>query len=213
MTASKEYTRKYNMDRYYFRREMALSFFRGVCSVPDCKEQGNLFICALNPADNKSFTTTFSLAEDNFFEELNHFHLRCGFHIDEGRARQLKHGAYHAYYRAKCRCDDCCEWHSNYVIERAEVRREKRALRGPIKKVKREPIRRSYPKSAPLIKPAPVIPEATSAARLYSPKSLFVKNDLIRHSKFGIGIVTLVKSGGKFDVLFLDGQRVLIHGR
>jgi hypothetical protein len=52
-----------------------------------------------------------------------------------------------------------------------------------------------------------------SGARRYSPKSLFVQNDLVQHPKFGLGVATAIKDGGKFEILFPDGPRVLVHGR
>lgn len=49
--------------------------------------------------------------------------------------------------------------------------------------------------------------------RRYSPKSLFAAGELIDHPKFGLGVATAVKDGGKLEILFPDGPRVLIHGR
>ena len=52
-----------------------------------------------------------------------------------------------------------------------------------------------------------------SDARRYSPKLSLRQGDLIEHPTFGLGIATGLKDGGKVEVLFRDGPRVLIHGR
>lgn len=52
-----------------------------------------------------------------------------------------------------------------------------------------------------------------SEARRYSPKSTFQQGEIIEHPTFGIGVATGVKDGGKVEVLFRDGPKVLIHGR
>jgi hypothetical protein len=49
--------------------------------------------------------------------------------------------------------------------------------------------------------------------RRYSPRSTFAAGELIDHPKFGLGVATAVKDGGKLDILFPDGPRTLIHGR
>ncbi len=50
-------------------------------------------------------------------------------------------------------------------------------------------------------------------ARRYSPKVRFNAGEVIDHPKFGTGVATAIKDGGKVEILFPDGPRVLIHGR
>lgn len=50
-------------------------------------------------------------------------------------------------------------------------------------------------------------------ARRYSPKVRFNAGEVIEHPKFGTGVATAIKDGGKVEILFPDGPRVLIHGR
>lgn len=38
---------------------------------------------------------------------------------------QLKHGAYYAYWKKKCRCEECEEYHSDQVLRRREDRRDR----------------------------------------------------------------------------------------
>jgi hypothetical protein len=50
-------------------------------------------------------------------------------------------------------------------------------------------------------------------SRRYSPRSLFHKNELVEHPKFGTGLVLATKDGNKFEAIFPEGAKVLIHGR
>lgn len=54
---------------------------------------------------------------------------------------------------------------------------------------------------------------STENARSYSPKILFAPGDVVQHPTFGTGIVTGLKDGGKVEMLFREGPKVLIHGR
>jgi hypothetical protein len=45
----------------------------------------------------------------------------------------------------------------------------------------------------------------------YSMANTYARNDLVQHSKFGKGVVTLV-DGSRVEVLFEDGPRKLGHG-
>lgn len=49
-------------------------------------------------------------------------------------------------------------------------------------------------------------------ARPYAPSTEFAERQLLRHSTFGLGIVT-TRRGDKIDVLFEDQPRVLVHAR
>ena len=51
-----------------------------------------------------------------------------------------------------------------------------------------------------------------SEARDYDMTGKFVKDSLVRHPAFGVGIVTTV-AGNKMDVLFKDGTRLLRCGK
>lgn len=52
-----------------------------------------------------------------------------------------------------------------------------------------------------------------SAARRYAPRETFAVGEVLEHPKFGLGVATALKDGGKFEALFADGPRVLVHGR
>ncbi|CAN5180458.1 hypothetical protein BH09MYX1_BH09MYX1_61830 [soil metagenome] len=45
----------------------------------------------------------------------------------------------------------------------------------------------------------------------YEPKKSFKQGDLLKHSKFGDGVVTTVLDAGKIEVLFRDEPRKLAH--
>jgi hypothetical protein len=47
----------------------------------------------------------------------------------------------------------------------------------------------------------------------YHPSRTFEEGQVILHGKFGIGVITEVKTGGKIQVVFPDATRVLIHAR
>jgi hypothetical protein len=48
--------------------------------------------------------------------------------------------------------------------------------------------------------------------KLYSPKGVYVLDDVIIHPSFGRGYVEAVRAD-KVDVLFRSGSRTLVHGR
>lgn len=50
-----------------------------------------------------------------------------------------------------------------------------------------------------------------SNARPYSPAERFAEGDLIKHSTFGLGLVTARKDVNKIQVRFADGDKVLVH--
>jgi hypothetical protein len=52
-----------------------------------------------------------------------------------------------------------------------------------------------------------------SKALPYTPSERFQPAQLIRHSAFGLGVVTSVKEGNKIEVAFPDGMKTLVHGR
>ncbi len=47
----------------------------------------------------------------------------------------------------------------------------------------------------------------------YNPQRSFAAEEVVLHGKFGIGIVSEVKPGGKMMVVFEDATRVLVHDR
>ncbi|MBI5531922.1 MAG: hypothetical protein HY898_04350 [Deltaproteobacteria bacterium] len=54
--------------------------------------------------------------------------------------------------------------------------------------------------------------KAASAFTLYSPRTTFKADQLMRHPKFGDGYVAEVIDVGKIEVMFKDGPRTLAHG-
>lgn len=53
----------------------------------------------------------------------------------------------------------------------------------------------------------------TSAARTYSPHSLFNKNEVVAHPVFGMGLVVAAQNDDKIQILFSNGPRLLVHNR
>jgi hypothetical protein len=53
---------------------------------------------------------------------------------------------------------------------------------------------------------------AVSEFRPYRVSEIFDEGDLVRHSKFGDGIVTRLLEGKKVEILFKDDARTLAHG-
>lgn len=47
----------------------------------------------------------------------------------------------------------------------------------------------------------------------YSPKLALTAGEVVRHPRFGVGVVSLLKGRDKAEVVFPDATRVLIHGR
>ena len=48
--------------------------------------------------------------------------------------------------------------------------------------------------------------------RPYRVSEIFDEGDLVRHSKFGDGVVTRLLEGKKVEILFKDDARTLAHG-
>ncbi len=48
---------------------------------------------------------------------------------------------------------------------------------------------------------------------VYTPRTTFKLDELIRHTKFGDGFVSEVNPDGKIAVIFRDGEKTLVHGR
>jgi hypothetical protein len=46
----------------------------------------------------------------------------------------------------------------------------------------------------------------------YSPKNLYQKGDVVKHTKFGMGVIEEIRQPGKIVVLFRDAERTLVHG-
>ncbi|MDB4945586.1 MAG: hypothetical protein JWP97_5120 [Labilithrix sp.] len=53
---------------------------------------------------------------------------------------------------------------------------------------------------------------AVNEFRAYRTSEIFNEGDLVRHSKFGDGIVTRLLEGRKVEILFKDDARTLAHG-
>jgi len=53
---------------------------------------------------------------------------------------------------------------------------------------------------------------AVSDFRAYRVSEIFEEGDLVRHSKFGDGVVTRLLEGKKVEILFKDDARTLAHG-
>ena len=54
--------------------------------------------------------------------------------------------------------------------------------------------------------------QPTAAFKAYSVKSAFGAGELVRHPKFGDGVVSKVIDRAKIEVLFQDGPRTMAHG-
>ena len=54
--------------------------------------------------------------------------------------------------------------------------------------------------------------KAVTAFRAYRVSEIFGEGDLVRHSKFGDGVVTRLLEGKKVEILFKDDARTLAHG-
>ena len=78
--------------------------------------------------------------------------------------------------------------------------REKKEATAPSARAPRRTTRKEEPTDAP-----------AGPARPYSPRETYAAGDWIDHPKFGAGKVTQAR-GGKIEVRFDSGARVLLHG-
>jgi hypothetical protein len=58
-----------------------------------------------------------------------------------------------------------------------------------------------------------VLGQIESSFTVYTPRTHFKLDELIRHSKFGDGFVSEVNPDGKIAVIFREGPKTLVHGR
>lgn len=58
-----------------------------------------------------------------------------------------------------------------------------------------------------------VLGQLESSFTVYTPRSTFKLDELVRHAKFGDGFVSEVNPDGKIAVIFRDGAKTLVHGR
>lgn len=107
--------RRYMRSRYARRKEQAMAILGGACA---CGAKEDLVFKSVTGA---KFGVIYSLSEDKFVDAVrDNFTLSCRGCL---YTRTITHGAYHAYYRHGCRCDECEEWHADYVLMRREDRR------------------------------------------------------------------------------------------
>jgi len=52
-----------------------------------------------------------------------------------------------------------------------------------------------------------------AGGRTYSAKATYTPDEVVDHPSFGRGFVSAVRDGGKIDVTFRSGVKVLVHGR
>lgn len=54
--------------------------------------------------------------------------------------------------------------------------------------------------------------DLTRAIR-YKPSHTFVKDDIVDHPSFGLGLVTKLQSDNKIEAVFRSGPKILVHAR
>ncbi len=72
------------------------------------------------------------------------------------------------------------------------------------------------PKSAELLRSTwekAIMGRSPSEFTSYNVSLALAPGQLVRHKKFGDGVVSELVDGGKANVLFADGQKLLVHGR
>ncbi len=99
----------------------------------------------------------------------------------------------------KVRCKICGSEHQ-YRRPKSAPRDSKR--HGPTPKLSREDLWQRL-----------VAGRDISHARQYSQDAIFALGEFLRHSLFGSGVVARVLPGGKMEVLFQQGSKILVHGR
>ncbi len=103
----------------------------------------------------------------------------------------------------KVKCNTCNSQH-NFRAKPSEKKRIK--SKKPLQRVK-----------APEINYDEFISRLTdselSNAKKYRIEGSFEKNEVINHSRFGIGIVSSVIQSNKVEILFKDGPRLLVQNR
>lgn len=123
------YMSDYMLNRYRTRRRYVFDYFKNCCEVKGCQATGDK-LTVVGREKGFRFGTVVGQSEERFLQALEEGKLRviCRTHLFE-ELRAPEHGnSYVLYYRKKCRCDDCCEWQANYILERKEARNNLLAL-------------------------------------------------------------------------------------
>jgi hypothetical protein len=107
----------------------------------------------------------------------------------------------------KVLCKTCKTQHNYRRAGEAPTRRAS-ASSGTAAKPKR--VSAASPARATELWESKMSKQALSAIRPYQPVVVFAKNDVMQHSKFGVGFVEEMK-GNKIVVLFQDGEKTLVH--
>ena len=98
--------------RYGTRRTYAEELLGNRCSAKGCQR-----VDALRLSGPKPFASIYAISLDRLNEELQSFRLTCP---DHRGAYKVRHYCYTTYFKRKCRCDECCEWHADYLLRLRE---------------------------------------------------------------------------------------------
>jgi hypothetical protein len=121
-----QYHRERNAVEYPKRRGKILAFLGGKCHK--CGSEDNLLVVIKPgaPEDLRFDFTQWARAWDKLEAQLIHHQLECrSCKVYAAPLKEIKHGAYWAAYKRKCKCDDCEEYKMNLALERRENRRSK----------------------------------------------------------------------------------------
>ena len=110
---------------YWPKRRAKVLAFLGECCVK-CGSDQQLEIDHVDPAE-KAFHIGVSMSlTEKVKQELTKCQLLCqtchqAKTSQENVAKGL-HGSYRKYYKHKCRCQQCCDWHESYNNQRVAER-------------------------------------------------------------------------------------------
>lgn len=105
---------------------------------------------------------------------------------------------------ARVRCNTCQGEHAFKPSEPGSGTGQSRKSGWEPKSVREKPAVLSWE--------ARIAAKDVSAARKYTPKDTFSKEDLLQHPTFGVGIVQEVR-GDKIEVAFKADVKTLVHGK
>lgn len=128
---TKEYHQSYMKTYYHKRRAVILNKLGNVCGI--CGSVDRLQVCSKDltaTSNHFNLSNVWSIASNRLDDTLTtKCQLLCKTHRVEAqnaarKKQPIKHGAYYAYFKKKCRCDDCIEYNCDLVLRRREGRRE-----------------------------------------------------------------------------------------
>jgi len=117
-------------------------------------------------------------------------------------------GSHHLYRKPKAERDAA----ASAQVKAGSTARRPRSEGGPRTASERHAAAERAERERVLTWERAIAGQPSNAFKAYSVKSQFGSGELVRHAKFGDGVVARVIDRAKIEILFQDGPRTMAHG-